>query len=276
MKFRQPPDGFTLIEMLVVISIIALLISLLLPALQSARDIAKLTQCKANLKQIATWGFIYIADNKSILPHNGHTTIGTPEGTYTRYYHGLSDTWWYQKTGDLWVRNSGRPAENSALNCPFAISDLLPRRYQGQNDYSYGLNSRLGGLANFLQTPHQNDLRVGLLDADGFWFGDMAGSINWGLRRFESRQWLSIASGGDNPSINWTDTSGPNAPINGRPWTWRGGSWGSEAHVGELANFAFGDGHVNQVTKEEVSNMDTGGRYSELADFVGVTQTGNE
>jgi len=66
-KLHCGRSGFTLIELLVVVAIIAILIALLLPAVQQARESARRTECKNNLKQIALAAHNF-HDNKGFLP----------------------------------------------------------------------------------------------------------------------------------------------------------------------------------------------------------------
>lgn len=64
---------FTLIELLVVIAIISILVALLMPALRSARELARQISCVGNLKQMGAGLLMYVEDNSYYLPRRGAT-----------------------------------------------------------------------------------------------------------------------------------------------------------------------------------------------------------
>lgn len=102
---QRCPRGFTLIELLVVIAIIALLMAILLPALQRVKKLARTAACKSNARQIGLIICMYLEDNDLRMPRCYH--YAQPCNKY--YWDKLpseNDSYWataYEKEG--YVKN---------------------------------------------------------------------------------------------------------------------------------------------------------------------------
>ena len=121
---RRPTAGFTLIELLVVIAIIAVLIGLLLPAVQKVRAAADMTRCRNNLHNLGlaclTYESAHGAFPRSTIRPRGSTPIGgQPAGNLTQWKSGTYESWVREITPFVEQPNARVQDAVRILGCPF-------------------------------------------------------------------------------------------------------------------------------------------------------------
>ncbi len=213
---------FTLIELLVVIAIIAILASMLLPALNQARESARSSNCKSNLKQLGTSFAMYQGSYEDYFPISSYKGDIGPYWNAVMVQTGLLDRWVMNCPGRGAYSGTGSSVAQKWHDRGYEVP--ASAAHEDWRFIDYGINHQqigCNGAGNYMETAKVTQLRsttIVLVDtaAQGRTLGDGTPS---GFFRA-------------NPYYS--------APDNG-PTAWPAHSGGSECNV------LYSDGHVRGV-----------------------------
>jgi prepilin-type N-terminal cleavage/methylation domain-containing protein/prepilin-type processing-associated H-X9-DG protein len=270
-------SGFTLVELLVVIGIIALLISILLPSLSRARESANQVKCANNLRQIAMAIITYAQDNKGRLPPScvepGDTIY--PQGLF--WSNHLVQYGYLTAPAGLLTGGGKNIGGDSVFRCPSGSDDELasgfgavsPRDPLNRHFVWVGRPTNNEGVATWYalnSITHEGNTNSSAAmpgkssDAAFAWFNGKSSGVSDAFLR--DPRYTRVISGGpirqpslivmafDGNTYNWAsypNTTGVSARISGRH-----GPASNQGKDGWF-NCAYMDGHVTLQSTEPYS-----------------------
>ncbi|MBA4065228.1 MAG: hypothetical protein C0501_16255 [Isosphaera sp.] len=272
------PRGFTLIELLVVIAIIAVLIALLLPAVQKVRESASRTKCTNNMKQLGIALHNYLAMRGKFPPGWAGLTASAPDQNimvrllpYVEQDN-IVQGYDYAKSWNNNTANAGGPSNLQIINhdVPLLICPSTPNSRAGKFVSDYCVSDSIGTSAypylGYPATPAPTAKQV-----EGF-FGnnglpvrpdDVSDGLSNTFMMFEDvgrpQYWLNgrMASGSGAGSEKWADPANritiqviPASCNQGKTFfNCNNGNEIYSFHGGNTgANFLFGDGSVHFIS----------------------------
>ncbi len=258
--------GFTVIELIVVIATITLLVAILLPALQSSRQQAKVVLCNSNIRQLVLGLMMYETENQTLPhafdrpPHGSPPPGGYPGGSaYDR-----RGWWWFNYMEGFFNKADSKKTvlccPSKRLNSPKLKNNILCGNYgvnQSICKSSRGRRSR----AEFIGTPlsTSNILRPGetLLIVDSgysminWWHATDAPPVSLGSTVIEDTAYIPGLRINAERDL-WPDQE--HDAINGR-------------HPNKTVNVGFADGHISRVKADDLFVQKIGDSYKNLRPF---------
>jgi prepilin-type N-terminal cleavage/methylation domain-containing protein len=191
---RRAPGAFTLIELLVVIAIIAILASLLLPALAKAKESAKRIQCVNGLRQLGMSVMMYADENDGFYPERGVSA------TSTSNYWPLLLQPYYVETKILYcpsdVANPQNIGSSGPLSAFAALSAKRSYLFNGFNDYFRGMPTN-----NILSKVPESAI---LESSETILFGEKDSGDGTPLNPGSGHWWMDYWAGDDYKEIDQT------------------------------------------------------------------------
>jgi prepilin-type N-terminal cleavage/methylation domain-containing protein len=226
---RSQRRGFTLIELLVVIAIIAILASLILPALGRAKARGLRVKCQSNQKQVALGLKLWMDDNEQL---QLHWWVPVPSGG--TYLHTDKDNLWFQY---YWLGDQ--------LRTPTVLFDPADKRPDSKMATAWDMNPR-GGLSN---PAYQNN-------SVSYTLGIDAGAISGGekLPPDQAQNHMVLM---DYHAGYSSDSTGCSTQIRGgtknltKP-NFPKVAWKAILHGSSSGNIALLDGSAHQVTTKQL------------------------
>ncbi len=259
-------EGFTLVELLVVIGIIALLISILMPALSRARSAGQSTVSLSNLRQIGLGLVMYKNENKGCYPRHSSPSSQVPR---TRW---ADDMYGYMKATEVYMSPLLSDDERQRMNKPFAhtVDPATGAEIAGKTvkfggygyNYQYLGNARTPGGVKAFYAKDGRNIRVA---SQTIAVADTHGSKNGGT------VWTSEGVYVIDPPLMSIDLGSQGSrrssatPGNGQ-YAYTGGNDGDPSHRstpaernGGRVNVLFCDGHAEPMTLRQIDDFNGDG-----------------